>query len=178
MVDAMSVGETYLQVHGRVGTDVEFKESTSGIAMASFRLGTTPRKFNRAEQRWEDKPTAWFTVECWRQLAENVKASLERGQPVFVTGRLKTKEWIDENGEKQTRMGYIDAQSVGHDLSWGTAVWRRNERPLRQQADSANDEMDELSDTVEASEPSPFHPEEFATAGGLVAVADEAAKAA
>lgn len=146
----MSVGETYLQVHGRVGTEVEFKESASGIAMASFRLATTPRKFNRADQRWEDKPTAWFTVECWRHLAGNVKASLQIGQPVYVTGRLKTKEWTDDQGVRQSRSGYIDAQSVGHDLSWGTATFRRNERPERQVESSADDEMDQLSQSVES----------------------------
>jgi single-strand DNA-binding protein len=157
----MSVGETYLQIHGRVGTDVEYKESTSGIPMASFRLATTPRKFNRADQRWEDKPTAWFTVECWRQLAQNVYESLQKGQPVFVTGRLKTREWVDENHERQTRSNTIDAQSVGHDLSWGTTQFTRNERQPRQ-ADSAGDEMDELSATVESAEVNPFHADEVA----------------
>jgi single-strand DNA-binding protein len=156
----MSVGETYLQIHGRVGTDVEFKESTSGIPMASFRLATTPRRFNKADQRWEDKPTAWFTVECWRQLAVNVNESLQKGQPVFVSGRLKTREWVDEHNERQTRSNTIDAQSVGHDLSWGTTLFTRNERQPRQQADSAHDEMDELSATVEAAEPNPFHADE------------------
>lgn len=174
-MDTMSVGETYLQIHGRVGSDVEFKELTSGIPMASFRLATTPRKFNRADQRWEDKPTAWFTVECWRQLAQNVNESLQKGQPVFVTGRLKTREWVNAHNERQTRTNTIDAQSVGHDLCWGSTQFTRNERQPRQ-ADTAHDEMDELSASVELTEPNPFHTDEFApTADISVAGASRAA---
>jgi single-strand DNA-binding protein len=149
----MSVNETYLQVHGRVGTDVTYKESQTGIPMASFRLGTTPRKYNRTEQRWEDKATAWFTVECWRGLAQNVQASVQKGQAVFVTGRLKTREWVDESGEKHSRSTYIDAQSVGHDLNWGTATFRKNERSAtQQQSESVDDEMDALSERLEGLE--------------------------
>jgi single-strand DNA-binding protein len=148
----MSVNETYLQVHGRVGTDVTYKESVSGIPMASFRLGSTPRRFNRAEQRWEDRPTAWFTVECWRGLAQNVNASVSKGQPVFVTGRLKTKEWTDEDGTTHSRSSYIDAQSVGHDLNWGTATFQKTERVVgQQQSTSIDQEMNALSDSLEGA---------------------------
>lgn len=152
----MSINETYLQMRGRVGTDVTYKESATGIPMASFRLGSTPRKFNRTEQRWEDKPTAWFTVECWRSLAQNVKASVEKGQPVYVTGRLKTKEWTDDSGEKHSRSTYIDAQSVGHDLNWGTAMYHKNERPAgQQQTGSIEDEMNALSESLADIEDDP-----------------------
>lgn len=156
MVDTMSVGEIYLDVQGRVGGEVKFKTSTSGVAMASFRLASTPRFFNRAEGGWSDRPTTWFTVECWRGLAENVMASLANGQPVLVSGRLKTTEWVDKDGQTQSR-SVIDAYSVGHDLSRGTAAFRKNPPKTGQQPDSLRDEMRELVDDVESEEPNPFH---------------------
>jgi single-strand DNA-binding protein len=155
-VDTMSVGEINLDVQGRVGGEVKFKTSTSGIAMASFRLAATPRYYNRAEGGWTDRPTTWFTVECWRGLAENVQASLSVGQPVLVTGRLKTTEWLDNTGENHSRT-VLDAFSVGHDLSRGTAQFRKNPPKVAQQADSLRDEMRELVDDVESEEPNPFH---------------------
>jgi single-strand DNA-binding protein len=171
MVDTMSVGEIYLDVQGRVGGEVKFKTSTSGVAMASFRLASTPRFFNRAEGGWSDRPTTWFTVECWRGLAENVNESLVSGQPVLVTGRLKTTEWVDKEGQTQSR-SVIDAYSVGHDLSRGTAIFHKSPPKTNQQPDSLRDEMRELVDDVENEEDNPFHVDDgapFATALGLAA---------
>ncbi|GAA1625318.1 single-stranded DNA-binding protein [Kribbella alba] len=165
----MSVGETYLTVQGRVGGDVKFKEVSGKVALASFRLGTTPRQFDRATGGWTDRPTAWFTVECWRTLAENVNDSLRRGQPVVVTGRLKTTEWVEE-GEKKSRT-VIDAFSVGHDLARGTTTFTKNPpRPQSVDGTSLDDEMRELSGDAETGDPaaedSPFTAEEVAAMHG------------
>jgi single-strand DNA-binding protein len=160
----MSVGEIYVDVQGRVGGEVKFKHSTSGVAMASFRLASTPRFYNRAEGAWTDKPTTWFTVECWRTLAENVMASLGNGQPVLVGGRLKTTEWVDANGEQHSKT-VIEAFSVGHDLNRGTAHFRKNSPRANQQPDTLRDEMRELSDDAESQEDSPFQYEDGELAG-------------
>lgn len=152
----MSVGEIYVDVQGRVGGEVKFKHSSSGVAMASFRLASTPRFFSRADG-WSDKPTTWFTVECWRTLAENVMASVGTGQPVLVSGRLKTTEWVDDNGEQHSKT-VIDAFAVGHDLNKGTAQFRKNPpRANQQQPETLRDEMRELSDDAESQEVNPFH---------------------
>jgi single-strand DNA-binding protein len=161
----MSVGETYLTVQGRVGGDVRFKEVSGKVALASFRIGTTPRQFDKTTGGWIDRPTAWFTVECWRTLAQNVHDSLQRGHPVVVTGRLKTTEWIEE-GEKKSRT-VIDAFSVGHDLARGTTSFKKNPpRPQAADGTSLDGEMRELSDDAEADDPgaedSPFSAEEVA----------------
>lgn len=144
----MSVGETYLTVQGRVGGDIKFKEVAGRVALASFRLGTTPRQFDKAKGGWVDRPTTWFTVECWRTLAENVNESLERGQPVVVTGRLKTTEWL-ENGESRSRT-VLDATAIGHDLARGKATFTRN-TPQQQAAEfaSLDEEMRDLSSQAE-----------------------------
>lgn len=155
----MSVGEIYVDVQGRVGGEVKFKHSSSGVAMASFRLASTPRFFSRTDGGWSDKPTTWFTVECWRTLAENVMASIGTGQPVLVSGRLKTTEWVDDNGEQHTKT-VIDAFAVGHDLNRGTAQFRKNPPRANQHPETLRDEMRELSDDAENQEVDPFHYDE------------------
>ena len=170
----MSVGEIYVDVQGRVGGEVKFKHSSSGVAMASFRLASTPRFFSRADG-WSDKPTTWFTVECWRTLAENVMASVGTGQPVLVSGRLKTTEWVDDNGEQHSKT-VIDAFAVGHDLNKGTAQFRKNPPRANQQPESLRDEMRELSDDAESQEVNPFHYDEGELTGpfGSTTVSSEA----
>jgi single-strand DNA-binding protein len=125
-VDIMSFGETYVTVQGWVGSDLQFKEVGGQTARVSFRVGSTPRHFDRNLGRYVDKTTTWFNVECWRALAQNVFESVRVGQPIVITGRLKTNQWIDEaSGEARSRV-VLEAFSVGHDLSRGTASFARN----------------------------------------------------
>ncbi|HET6296720.1 MAG TPA: single-stranded DNA-binding protein [Kribbella sp.] len=165
----MSVGETYLTVQGWVGGDVQFKEVAGGVALASFRLGSTPRQYDRAKGSWVDRPTTWYTVECWRTLAQNVFDSVYRGQPVVVSGRLKTTEWTEEGGETRQRT-VLDAFSVGHDLTRGTAKFAKNARQaLAVAGDSLDQEMRDLSPRAETSGPvgDDFYlPDEFASDAG------------
>lgn len=162
----MSVGETYLTLQGWVGSDIKFKEVSGRVALASFRLGSTPRQFDRAKQTWVDRPTTWFTVECWRTLAENVNESLQRGQPVVVTGRLKTTEWLEEGQTKSRTV--LDAFAVGHDLTRGTTAFTKNPPQLHvpEAPSTLDSEMRDLSTQAETDhthgEPSPFTAEEIA----------------
>ncbi|TCM43757.1 single-stranded DNA-binding protein [Kribbella sp. VKM Ac-2568] len=162
----MSVGETYLTLQGRVGSDIKFKEVSGRVALASFRLGTTPRQYDRTKQAWVDRPTTWFTVECWRTLAENVNESLRRGQPVVVTGRLKTTEWLEEGQTKSRTV--LDAFSVGHDLTRGRTTFTKNppQTQLPEAPSTLDAEMRDLSTQAETDhpedEPHPFPAEELA----------------
>ena len=122
MYDAM------LTIGGYVGTDVEFREGNGSGALAVFRVGSTPRWFDRSSGSWRDQETVWMTVKAWRGLAHNVKASVSKGEPVIVTGRLRASKWKDEAGEERTRI-VVDAVAVGHDLNRGTTAYRRAERP-------------------------------------------------
>jgi len=165
----MSVGETYVTVQGWVGGDVQFKEVAGGVALASFRLGSTPRQYDRAKGTWVDRPTTWYTVECWRTLAQNVFDSVYRGQPVVVSGRLKTTEWTEEGGETRQRT-VLDAFSVGHDLTRGTAKFAKNPpQAMAVQGGSLDQEMRDLSSRAETSGPVDdefYLPDEFTPAGG------------
>lgn len=121
----MSFGETYVTVLGWVGSDLQFKEVGGQTARVSFRVGSTPRQFDRTHNTYVDKPTTWFTVECWRALAQNAFESVQVGQPIIVTGRLRTHEWTDDAGEPHSRV-ILEAFSVGHDLNRGTTSFSRN----------------------------------------------------
>jgi len=147
----MSLGETYLTVLGWVGGDVQFKEVSGRTARVSFRVGSTPRHYDRTHGTWIDKPTTWFNVECWRTLAQNAFESLRIGQPVIITGRLRTNEWTDDAGERRSRV-VLEAFSIGHDLSRGTTSFTRN--PPRSESDLASTNTPETSAT-------PYPQEEF-----------------
>ena len=76
-----------ITVRGWLGGDVDLRRA-GDVPVASFRLACTPRRFNRRTETWSDGPTQWYTVTCWRSLADNVARSLRRGDPVVVQGRL------------------------------------------------------------------------------------------
>lgn len=113
----------HINLTGVVGTIPKHIRTTEGLAVTSFRLASTVRRYDRGQNRWVDGDTNWFTVTAFRQLAVNVLESVDRGQPVMVTGRVRIKEW--ENGEKRGTSVEVVADSVGHDLSWGRASFER-----------------------------------------------------
>ncbi|WP_350277806.1 single-stranded DNA-binding protein [Kribbella sp. HUAS MG21] len=120
----MSLGDTYLTVLGWIGSEPDFKEIRQ-TPQTSFRLGSTPRQFDKTLNGYVDKPTTWYTVQCWRGLARNAFESVRIGQPVIVTGRLRTHEWTDDNGELHSRV-ILEAFSLGHDLARGTTTFTKN----------------------------------------------------
>jgi len=108
---------------GWVATDPRYVVGPTGTRLTSFRLATTSRYFNRDKNAFEDGKTEWFTIRTHRQTAVNVKASIEKGQPVIVTGTFKTHEWDGDNGARVDLI--IDATAVGHDLAKGIATFSR-----------------------------------------------------
>jgi single-strand DNA-binding protein len=113
----------YMTFRGFVATDIKTSTTTTGVGTASFRLGSTARRFDRNTSTWVDTHTNWFTVQGYRQLAGNMGCSIKKGQRVIVVGRLKLRTW-----EKDGRIHFaheIDAESVGHDLMWGSANYIR-----------------------------------------------------
>jgi single-strand DNA-binding protein len=112
-----------ITVRGFVATEIKSSTTPGGVATANFRLGSTNRRFDRNANAWVDGNTNWFTVQGYRQLAGNMGCSIKKGQRVIVVGRLKMRSW-----EKDGRIYHsaeIDAESVGHDLMWGSANYIR-----------------------------------------------------
>ncbi|MBI5161393.1 MAG: single-stranded DNA-binding protein [Micrococcales bacterium] len=112
-----------ITVLGSVGNDPTLSHHPNDLAIAKFRLASTTRRFDKGEQKWVDADTTWYTVTAFRSLAEHVAASVVKGQPVIVTGRLKVEQWTKE--QRSGTSFEIEAELVGHDLRWGTAAFTR-----------------------------------------------------
>lgn len=118
--------DTQLTVIGNLLAVPEWRRTTnSGQLAASFRVASTSRRFDKVNNEWVDGNSLRVRVTCWRKLAEGVVQSLTVGDPVIVVGRLYTRDWIDEQGVRRV-LYEMDAISVGHDLSRGTATFNRN----------------------------------------------------
>ncbi|TCC26761.1 single-stranded DNA-binding protein [Kribbella speibonae] len=169
----MSLGDTHLTVLGWIGSDPDFKE-IGQTPHTSFRLGSTPRQFDRSLNTFVDKPTTWFTVQCWRGLAQNAFESVRIGQPVIVTGRLRTHEWTDDSGEQHSRV-ILEAFSVGHDLSRGTTTFTKT--PPRSEALTESSPQRAESRPAETTA-SPYPADEFSTTTLPLAPTAPAAEAA
>lgn len=115
-----------ITLRGTVGTDPRQIQTATGLDITSFRLASTQRRFDREKQEWVDSDTNWYGISTYRQLARNTGASVKKGDPVIVTGRVKVRPW--EAGEKKGLSIEVDADSVGHDLLWGTSVYTRSLR--------------------------------------------------
>jgi single-strand DNA-binding protein len=94
-----------------------------GLAITSFRLASSQRRFDRAQEKWVEGDTNWYTVTTFRQLAANAAVSIKKGERVVVTGRLKVRDW--QAGGKRGVNVDVEADALGHDLSWGTAAFSR-----------------------------------------------------
>ena len=94
-----------------------------GLPITSFRLASTQRRHDRRTGEWLDGETNWYTVTGFRQLALHTAASVAKGDRVIVTGRLRIRDW--SSGERSGTTVEIEADSLGHDLSWGTSVFTR-----------------------------------------------------
>ncbi len=92
--------------------------------VASVRVGSTPRRVDRATGEWQDGETSYYTVKCWRRLAENVHGSLRKGDMIIVRGKISTRTWVDDQQRTRTEM-QVEADSVGHDLSFGWSRFNR-----------------------------------------------------
>jgi single-strand DNA-binding protein len=112
-----------ITVTGLVATTPRHLVTSEGLPITSFRLASTQRRYDRTQEKWIDGDTNWFTITGFRQLATNLVGSVAKGDRVLVTGRLKIRDW--ENGERTGTTVEIDADAIGHDLSWGTASFTR-----------------------------------------------------
>jgi len=109
---------------GLVATTPRHILTSEGLSITSFRLASSQRRFDRSAERWVDGDTNWYTITSFRQLALNCSTSIEKGQRVLVTGKLRIREW--DNGERVGTTVDIEAESIGHDLSWGTSKFSRS----------------------------------------------------
>jgi single-strand DNA-binding protein len=112
---------------GYLATEPRFKKVAGDVSSAKLRLAYSARWRNRETGEWSDGPTTFVNVQCWRNLADNVTTCLRKGEPILVFGRLRIRRYNDAEGNARA-VTEIEAISVGHDLTRGTAHFSRNLR--------------------------------------------------
>lgn len=120
-------GETTITIVGNLTDDPELRFTPSGAAVANFTVASTPRNFNKQTNEWEDGEAMFLRCSIWRQAAENVAESLQRGMRVVVQGRLKARSYETREGEKRT-VFEIDVEEIGPSLKFATAKVNRVSR--------------------------------------------------
>jgi len=113
-------GETIITVVGNLTDDPELKFTPSGAAVANFTVASTPRTFDRQTNEWKDGDALFLRCAAWRQLAENVAESLQKGQRVIVTGALRVRQFERQDGSKGTSVE-LNVDEVGPSLRYATA---------------------------------------------------------
>ena len=112
--------DTVITVIGNLTADPELRWTQSGVAVASFTIASTPRKFNRQTNEWEDEEALFLRCSIWRDAAENVSESLEKGARVIAQGRLKQRSFTDREGNQRTSIE-LDVDEVGPSTKYATA---------------------------------------------------------
>lgn len=110
-------------ISGLVATTPRHLITQDGLPITSFRLASSHRRFDREQNKWIDGETNWFTITGFRQLAINLSTSVQKGDRVLVSGRLKIRDW--DNGERAGTSVEVEAEHLGHDMFWGTSVFTR-----------------------------------------------------
>ncbi|MEU7111953.1 single-stranded DNA-binding protein [Streptomyces sp. NPDC046182] len=120
------MNDTMVTLVGNVATSVEYRETPTG-GVARFRFAVTARRWDRERGTWSDGHTSFYTVFAWRALGANLAASVSVGEPLVVHGRLRVREEEGEDRQEGRRRTFVDvdAMAVGHDLTRGTAAFRR-----------------------------------------------------
>ncbi|RCV55438.1 single-stranded DNA-binding protein [Marinitenerispora sediminis] len=120
-------GETQITLVGNLVDDPELRFTPSGAAVANFRVASTPRQFDRQSGEWRDGESMFLSCSVWRQYAENVAESLQRGMRVIVQGRLKQRSYETKEGEKRT-VFEVEVEEVGPALRSATAKVTKTQR--------------------------------------------------
>jgi single-strand DNA-binding protein len=120
-------GDTVITIIGNITGDPELRFTPSGAAVANFTVASTPRQFDRTSNEWKDGETLFMRCSVWRDAAENVAESLQRGTRVLVSGRLKSRSYETKEGEKRTVIE-LDVDEVGPSLKYATAKVNRTQR--------------------------------------------------
>jgi single-strand DNA-binding protein len=134
-----------ISVAGLVATTPRHLVTQDGLPITSFRLASSQRRFDRSQNKWIDGETNWYTVTGFRQLAINASTSVSKGDRILVTGKLRVRDW--DNGERAGTSVEIEAESIGHDLSWGSAVFTRT--VLVRETETSGTDSAEIAEAVD-----------------------------
>ena len=120
-------GDTTITVIGNLTDDPELRFTASGAAVAKFRVASTPRFLDKSSGEWKDGEPLFLSCTVWRQVAENVAESLQRGARVIVSGRLRQRTYETKEGEKRTVID-LEVDEIGPSLRYATAKVQKMSR--------------------------------------------------
>ncbi|VEI12743.1 single-stranded DNA-binding protein [Trueperella bialowiezensis] len=127
------MNDTHVTIRGWIGGSPRMFTNTASDGTETyttiFRVGVTPRHYDRRNGQYTDGVTMWYSIRCYGQTAKNAAMSLSTGNPVIVRGRLVTRLWVDRDGVQRSELT-IYADSVGVELSTGLVNYtKRHEIP-------------------------------------------------
>jgi single-strand DNA-binding protein len=123
----MAAGDVTITVIGNLTDDPELRFTPSGAAVAKFRVASTPRFMDKTTNEWKDGDPLFLSCTVWRQAAENVAESLQRGARVILSGRLRQRSYETKEGEKRTVME-LEVDEIGPSLRYATAKVQKMSR--------------------------------------------------
>jgi single-strand DNA-binding protein len=123
----MAAGDTQITIIGNLVDDPELRYTPTGQAVAKFRVASTPRYMDKQTNEWKDGDSLFLSCNVWRQAAENVAETLQRGMRVIVSGRLRQRSYETKEGEKRT-VYEIEADEVGPSLRNASAKVTKSQR--------------------------------------------------
>ncbi|GAA2033292.1 single-stranded DNA-binding protein [Polymorphospora rubra] len=125
--EMVMAGDTTITVIGNLTDDPELRFTPSGAAVAKFRVASTPRFMDKASGEWKDGEALFLACTVWRQAAEHVAESLQRGARVIVSGRLRQRSYETREGEKRTVIE-LEVDEIGPSLRYATAKVQKMSR--------------------------------------------------
>ena len=135
------MNDAHITLVGWLAANPVCRTTSTGTAVASLRVGCTPRRFDKSLGQWQDQQSMFVTVNAWRGLADNVRVSdMKLGQPVIVTGRLRIREYV--RGEELRQSVEIEATTLGYDMSRGTTRFEK----VNRSGEMTDDDLREVRD--------------------------------
>ena len=130
--------DNHITLRGYLTAEPTLHQKTAAATpVTEIRVGCTPRRLNRETGEWYDAPTSYYRVKCWRRLAINVASSLHKGDMVVVHGRFYMSTWVDSQQRPRSSLE-IEADSLGHDLTYGWSHFLRGTRSQSERAAGVN----------------------------------------
>ena len=119
-------GDTVITVIGNLTADPELRFTPAGAAVANFTIASTPRSFDKNTNSWKDGEALFLRCSIWRDAAENVAESLQKGLRVIAQGRLKQRSY-EKDGQQRTVIE-LEVEEIGPSLQWATASVTRSSK--------------------------------------------------
>lgn len=117
-------GEPLITVVGNLVADPEPRVSQAGKPWVTFRIASTPRTHDKQSNEWKDGEPLWLGCRAYGEYAQNIAASLSKGQRVIVQGRLTQRSYTDNQGQQRTSLD-LEVEECGPSLRFATASVQR-----------------------------------------------------